>query len=143
MHIASACIFILIYVDDMIITSSSKLVVDQLITSLNHSFPIKNLGWFSYFLGVELTYIFDGLLFSQRKYILDLLTKTTMTNANPMFSPMAASTPLSKFGLYSFKNPKIFRSIVSSLLYFFLTRLNISFSINKFRQFMYDPKISH
>lgn len=53
MHIDSTCIFILVYVDDMIITLSSAFAVDQLLDSLNHSFPVKNLDQPSYFLGIE------------------------------------------------------------------------------------------
>lgn len=124
MHLASTCIFILIYVDDLIITSSSQQVVDQLITtldhsflvkSLDHSFLVKNLGRLAFFLGVELDYLSDGLLISQRKYILDLLKKTCTSSVNHISSSMAASTQLSKFDFPFFDNLTLFRNIVGSL----------------------------
>lgn len=105
MHTTSHCVFILIYIDDMIITSFSSSVVDHLITSFNQSFPVKNLGQLSFFLGVELTYLSDGIFISQRKYISNLLKKTRVSSANPTStSPMAVSTQLSKFDYPSFDN---------------------------------------
>lgn len=52
MHTTFACMLVLVYVDDMIITSSSSLVVDHLITSLSQAFPVKDLGILLYFLGL-------------------------------------------------------------------------------------------
>lgn len=69
MHTDTASIFLLIYVDDMIITKSSPLAVNHLIFALNHlifalnqSFPVKNLGRPGSFLDIKLDYLFDGVI---------------------------------------------------------------------------------
>lgn len=54
MHNSTICMFMLIYVDDMILTASSSLAIENLIASLGFAFPLKDLGQLSYFLGVEL-----------------------------------------------------------------------------------------
>ncbi|KAF5474230.1 hypothetical protein F2P56_006145 [Juglans regia] len=115
----------------MVITSSSSNVVDTLVNALGQAFPITDLGQLSYFLGLELKYMPDGVLMSQTKYITDILTKTNMLAANPISSPMSASTKLSKFDSPTFDNVTLFRSVVGSLQYLSLTRPDISFSVNK------------
>lgn len=66
-----------------------------------------------------------------------------MSGANPISSHMAASTQLSKFDSLSFDNTTLFWSIVGILLYLSLTRLDISFFVNKVCQFIHESKISH
>jgi hypothetical protein len=66
-------IFILIYVDDIIITASQPLVVSKLPQLLCMDFTVKDLGNLHYFLGVEVQHINSGLILSQRRYIEDLL----------------------------------------------------------------------
>ena len=87
--------FILIYVDDIIITSSSFSAIDNLLLSLQTDFAIKDLGSLNYSLGIEVIRNTTGILLSQKWYILDLLKRTHMLDAKPMSSPMASSTSLS------------------------------------------------
>lgn len=54
-------IFILIYVDDIIITSSKPSAIDDLITSLTHDFGIKDLGTLNLFLGIEVVGLSGGV----------------------------------------------------------------------------------
>jgi hypothetical protein len=46
-------IYVLIYVDDIIVTSSSDLAITVLLRDLNENFAIKDLGDLHYFLGIE------------------------------------------------------------------------------------------
>jgi hypothetical protein len=48
-------IFVLIYVDDIIITSSHPAAISKLISDLHSSFALKDLGPLHFFLGVEAT----------------------------------------------------------------------------------------
>jgi hypothetical protein len=75
---SSVTIFVLIYVDDIIITSSHPAAISQLISDLHSSFALKDLGPLHFFLGVEATWHSDGLHLSQQRYINDILTKTNM-----------------------------------------------------------------
>lgn len=71
------CCYILVYVDDIVITGSSSTVVNQLINTMNKKFALKDLGPLSFFVGIEVSYPPTGGLFlSQSKYIQDLLNKT-------------------------------------------------------------------
>ncbi|KAL6347384.1 hypothetical protein AAG906_018502 [Vitis piasezkii] len=90
-------LYILIYVDDVLITSSSSTQVQDFITQLQTSFSLKDLGVPSYFLRLELTYTFQGVLLSQHKYIIDVLQKAHMDQTKPISTPMANGTSLSAY----------------------------------------------
>jgi hypothetical protein len=66
-------IFLLVYVDDIIVASSSTSVVSDLLGALQNDFALKDLSSLHYFLGIEVTQARDGLQLSQKKYTNDLL----------------------------------------------------------------------
>jgi len=136
-------LMVLVYVDDLILTSSSHVALDDLFHSLSATFPIKDLGPLSYFLGVEVIKCAAGLHLSQHRYITDLLHKTNMILAKPFTSPMAASTSLSKFAWITLTDATLYRSTVGALQYLAITRPDIAFVVNKCSQFMHDPRDVH
>lgn len=75
----STLLYVLVYVDDIIVTSNNSQVVDEFVQSLDSRFSLKDLGMLSYFLGIEVTYTSkvtytsNVIFLNQRKYILDLL----------------------------------------------------------------------
>ena len=60
--------FVLIYVDEIIVTSSSDEAISGLLKDLGAEFALKDLGELHYFLGIEVKQHKDGLLLSQEKY---------------------------------------------------------------------------
>ena len=90
----SFTMFILIYVDDIIITCSNPTEIDELLILLQSEFAIKDLGKLNYFLGVEVIPNAHGTILSQQRYIVDLLKHTKMLEAKPVSSPMASTTSL-------------------------------------------------
>ena len=138
------CIYVLVYVDDIIITGSNSSSLQQLITLLDSEFSLKDLGPLHYFLGIEVTKLSDGSLhLSQQKYIHDLLTRSKMNNAKGIATPMVSNLKLSKSATPSFSDPQLYRSIVGALQYATVTRPEISFSVNKCCQFMQNPAEEH
>jgi histone deacetylase 1/2 len=75
---AGITIFVMIYVDDIIVTSSSDHAISALLRDLNKNFVIKDLGDLHYFLGIEVTKTQNGLLLTQEKYAKDLLQRVGM-----------------------------------------------------------------
>jgi histone deacetylase 1/2 len=137
-------IFMLVYVDDIIITGSSLPPIKDLISNLNAQFSLKQLGNLDYFLGIEVSHLSNGSLFlSQTKYIRDLLTKTNMHEAKSMPTPMVGNLKLSKAGSDYLQDPTMYRSVVGALQYATITRPEISFSVNKACQFLSQPLESH
>ena len=66
-------VLVVVYVDDVIITGTDLVEIQDLKTFLHETFKIKDLGMLHYFLGLEVLYKEDGILISQRKFTLDLL----------------------------------------------------------------------
>jgi hypothetical protein len=73
LHKSNLYLFILIYVDDIIITGNSIIAIDHLINCLKDSFAMKDLGPLHYFLGIHVQLWSGGLHLSQTKYVFDLL----------------------------------------------------------------------
>ena len=93
--IPNGTLIILIYVDDIIVTRTSSNLIECFITQLNENFALKDLGKLHYFLGIEVAGFVDGyLLFSQIKYIKDLLQRAAMLDANPQPTPMVSTSRL-------------------------------------------------
>ncbi|XP_059070464.1 uncharacterized mitochondrial protein AtMg00810-like [Cryptomeria japonica] len=136
-------VFMLVYVNDIIITGSTMACVQDLISQLQSAFAIKDLGSLHYFLGIEALSTPTGLLLSQRKYTLDLLKKTKMDGAKPVRTPICSQEKLSKFTGSAFSDPTLYRSVVGALQYLTLTRPDITFAVNKVCQFMQQPTDDH
>jgi hypothetical protein len=60
--------------------SSSSIAADTLLQELRGEFALKDLGELSYFLGIEVNKVRDGLLLTQGKYASELLEKARMMN---------------------------------------------------------------
>lgn len=137
--------YILIYVDDIIIVSSSSSATDRLLAQLQAEFAVKDLGSLSYFLGIEVHHTPTGLLLTQHKYIQDILKRTNMASSSPVPTPMlptdklmlASADPLSA------EDSTRYRSVVGALQYLSLTRPDISFYVNRVCQFLSAPTTTH
>ena len=65
-------IYLLVYVDDIIITSNNPLAIQHFITLLSARLSLKDLGPLTYFLGVEVLSHPLTLILSQLRYIANL-----------------------------------------------------------------------
>jgi hypothetical protein len=139
----SFTMFILIYVDDIIITCSNSTEIDELLILLQYDFAVKDFGKLNYFLGVEVIPNDHGAVLSQQRYILDILKCTKMIEAKPVSSPMSSTTSLTAHEGESFSDATLFRSTVGALQYLSLTRPDIAFTVNKLSQFMHKPTVIH
>uniref|UniRef100_A0A2N9HUX6 Reverse transcriptase Ty1/copia-type domain-containing protein n=1 Tax=Fagus sylvatica TaxID=28930 RepID=A0A2N9HUX6_FAGSY len=135
--------FVLIYVDDIIITSPSPAAIDGLLSTLQSDFAVKNLGPLKFFLGIEVIPNAHGVILSQQRYIKDILTRTKMLEAKLITTPMASSTTLSVHDGEPFPDHILFRSTVGALQYLSITRPDIAFVVNKLSQFMHKPTLTH
>ena len=66
----------------MIITSDNLNGVQELKDFLSQKFEMKDLGHFSYFLGLEITHSTYGLYITQAKYAFELLSQAGLIDSN-------------------------------------------------------------
>lgn len=93
-EIQGSMIFVLIYVDDIIITGPDSGELEKFISKFSKTFALKDLGILSYFLGIEVFYADECIYLSQRKYIKDLLSKADMLNCKGCDTPMVTEQKL-------------------------------------------------
>jgi histone deacetylase 1/2 len=86
--------FILVYVDDIIVVSSISGATTALLKKLNEDFALKDLGELHYFLGIEVSKVRDGIVLTQEKYDNDVLERVGMTHCQPVNSPLSPSEKL-------------------------------------------------
>jgi hypothetical protein len=137
----SITIFMLVYVDDIIVTSSSMQAVDAVLADLCMDFAPKDLGSLHYFLGIEVNTLPTGISLSQEKYISDVLRRVGMGECKAVTTPLSTSEKLSisEGDLLSDSDATKYRSMVGALQYVTITRPDISFSVNKVCQFLHAP----
>jgi hypothetical protein len=138
-------IYMLIYVDDIIVTSNAPEAVTALLADLREDFALKDLGKLHYFLGIEVKEENAGITLSQRKYAQDLLTRVGMVGCKPCTTPLSASEKLSSYEgtPLSSKDSTRYRSIVGALQYLTLTRPDLSYAVNQVCQFLRAPTSTH
>lgn len=140
---SSSVTYVLVYVDDILITGSSSEAIEKVIQALSLSFALKDLGSLNFFLGIEVSQTPDGMLLSQQKYIKDVLLRAKMDDCKPIATPMSSSTRLSSRVDEVFPDPSLYRSTVGALQYLTITRPDISFAVNKVCQYMQSPTQLH
>jgi hypothetical protein len=90
--------FLLLYVDDIVLTASTAALLRQMITALQNSFHMKDLGPLQHFLGVAVTRTTVGMLLSQRQYTLEILERAGMTECKSCSTPVDTQAKLSSDG---------------------------------------------
>jgi len=84
--------YLLVYVDDILLTGSNSVMLRRLVQLLSSEFKLRDLGDVHYFLGIEVQSTGMGMMLRQHKYILDILTRAGMTSCKPVDTPVSPFT---------------------------------------------------
>ncbi|KAF5477960.1 hypothetical protein F2P56_004563 [Juglans regia] len=134
---------LLVYVDDIVVASSSFDSISILKTFLNTHFRIKDIGTLRYFLGIEVARSPKGIHLCQRKYTIDILADSGLLACKPLKLPMDQNHKLSKSSGTPLSDPTPYRQLIGRLLYLTLTRSDLSYPNQVLSQFMDHPSSSH
>ncbi|RVW99699.1 Retrovirus-related Pol polyprotein from transposon RE1 [Vitis vinifera] len=137
------CIYLVVYVDDIVITGSDQNGIQNLKQHLFTHFQTKDLGKLKYFLGIEIAQSSSGVVLSQRKYALDILEETGMLDCKPVDTPMDPNVKLIPGQGEPLGDPGRYRRLVGKLNYLTITRPDISFPVSVVSQFLQSPCDSH
>jgi len=135
--------YLLLYVDDIIVTGTHPHLMDALINRLQQEFPVKDLGPLHYFLGIQVHRTDAGLHLCQSKYVADLLHRTNMAAAKPVSSPCATGSKLSRYDGEVLHDASEYRSVVGAFQYCTLTRPDIAYSVKQLCQHLHHPTSTH
>ncbi|KAG7593249.1 Retrotransposon Copia-like N-terminal [Arabidopsis thaliana x Arabidopsis arenosa] len=134
---------VLVYVDDIVIASTSDRAAGILTQDLQRQFKLRDLGALKYFLGLEIARTSEGISLCQRKYALELLATTGMLDCKPVSVPMIPNLKLSKEDGDLIEDRELYRRIVGKLMYLTITRPDITYAVNRLCQFSSAPRTSH
>ncbi|XP_016646964.1 PREDICTED: uncharacterized mitochondrial protein AtMg00810-like [Prunus mume] len=134
--------FMPVYVDDIIITVTTSISCQALISQLSAKFSMKNLGPLHYFLGIQVQRTADTMFLSQQKYKCDLLTQFSMLDYKPCSTP-SSSQKLDNTSGEILSDPSTYWPLIGALQYLIWTRPEIALSINQVYQHMHTPCTPH
>ncbi|GKD24717.1 ribonuclease H-like domain-containing protein [Tanacetum coccineum] len=134
--------YLLLYVDDIVLTASSEGLLQRIIRSLHQEFAMTDLGPLNYFLGISVTCDSSRLFFSQKKYAVEILEKAHMVNCNPSRTPVDTESKLGVDG-DPVSDPTLYRSLAGSLQCLTFTRPDISYAVQQVCLHMHDPREHH
>jgi len=142
-HHSHATVYLLVYVDDIIVTGSNTSVVNQVISSLAARFSVKDLEALTYFLGIEVIRSVDGIIMTQSTYTRDILREENMADCKPAKTPMSTTEVLKVNDGGLLADATRYRRVIGKLQYLSFTRPDICFAVNKLSQFMQTPSEIH
>ncbi|GJV77247.1 ribonuclease H-like domain-containing protein [Tanacetum coccineum] len=135
--------YLLIYVDDIILTASSPALLQQIIDSLHNEFDMTHLGALNYFLGISADRNSTCLFLSQRKYALQLLERAHMVHCNPSRTPVDTESKLGLEGVLV-QDLTLYPSLAGGgLQYLTFKRLDFSFAVQQVCLCMHDLREPH
>ena len=132
-------IYLIVYVDDIFITSSDYNGIQKLKQRLFIHFQTKDLGKPKYFLGIEVARSNSEVVISQRKYNLDILADTAKLDCKPVDTPMDPNVKLVLGQGEVLRDLGRYRQLVGKLNYLTITPPNISFPVSVVSQFLQSP----
>ncbi|CAI7782009.1 unnamed protein product, partial [Closterium sp. NIES-54] len=136
-----------LYVDDILLMSSSMVLLDEVKGLLSSRFSMKDLGEAKYYLGVQIERDESGILIHQERYILNMLESFGLSEANPVRTPLPtgfdvhahAEEPLLRDELV-----QLYQSIVGSLVYASTTtQPHIAYAVSQLSKVVSCPKAFH
>ena len=84
---------LLLYLDDLFVTSMDGLIVDTK-RNLAAKFEMKDLGMMHYFLGMVVWQSADGIFLGKGKYAIEILKRFGMMDCKAMATPMTLNLML-------------------------------------------------
>ena len=110
---------------------------------MQSKYEMSMMGELTYFLGLQVKQVNDGIFISQTKYVYDLLKKFDLMDCTSAKTPMTTATKLE----LNTKEKKVdissYRGMVDSLLYLTASIPDIMFSTYLCARFQADPRESH
>lgn len=138
-------VYLLLYVDDIVLTASSSVLLHHVISAIHAEFTIKDMGAVHYFLGIHVQRNASGFFLQQQQYALDLLERAGMTDYRPCDTPVDTAGKLSSTegAALSSSDASDYRSMVGALQYLTMTRPDLQYAVQQACLHMHTPTTAH
>jgi hypothetical protein len=132
-----------IYVDDIIFGSTNHVYYKEFSRVMTKRFEMSTMDELKFFLGFQIKQLKEETFISQTKYTLDMFKKFDMANAKPINTPIPFNGHLDLNEKGKAVDPKVYRSMIGSLLYLCASRPDIMLSVCMCARFQANPKECH
>eukprot|EP00253_Pinus_taeda_P034533 PITA_34533 len=139
----SKIIIVVSYVDDLIFTSNDASLIANFEAVMKNEFEMTDLDFLRYFLGIEVDQSENGVFISQDKYVKAVLKRFHMQNNKATVTSIVVGLKLTKEDSSKDFDPKLYKSIVGTLMYLTATRPDIMHVVSLISKFMERPKETH
>ena len=138
---------IAVYVDDLILLTKTLEEMNAIKQALSERFRMTDLGKIHYILGMTIEWDADGkwLIIHQKQYVLDVVEKYRLSEANTVATPADVHVQLKKDdGCSKLVDATRYQSMVGSLLYMAVaTRPDIAQAVGAVAKFCSRPSEAH
>jgi hypothetical protein len=133
-------IIIEVYVDDIIFGSDDDRLSQKFSKDMHNEFEMSLLGELTFFLGLQISQLDEGIFISQTKYIKEMLNKFKMEVCKPMSTPMVTGCKLRKDDESKEADQRLYISMIFSPLYVTTSRLDVMKAVGQVIIFQVEPK---
>nr|GEX86654.1 retrotransposon protein, putative, unclassified [Tanacetum cinerariifolium] len=123
-------ILVQVYIDDIIFGSTNKAWCDKFEVLMKGEFEISDMGELTFFLGLQVKQLPDGIFISQDKYVKNMLKKFDMESVRTATTPYEVPKHKSKDDPDDSVNVYLFRSMIASLMYLTASMPDIMFAVS-------------
>ena len=138
--------FIALYVDDLLLVSSSMDEIDRVKKSLHAEYGIKDLGAAEFILGIQIRRDRDGsIVLCQKAYLQAVLERFSMQDCKPASTPMEKGLQLRASSDNAPDDLRLrYLRAIGSLMYAMLgTRPDLAYSVSYLGRFSQRPTAEH
>lgn len=135
--------YLLLYVDDIILTASNTQLLQQFNSLLSKEFAMTDLGTLHQFLGITVHHTPHGLFLSQESYVADILSRANMFDCKPSGTPCDTDSKPSATAGDLLTDGTLYCSLAGALQYLTFTRPDITYAVQQVCLFMHAPREPH
>nr|GEY11454.1 hypothetical protein [Tanacetum cinerariifolium] len=132
-----------VYVDDIIFGSTNKAWCHEFEVLMKGEFEMSDMGELTFFLGLQVKQLPDGIFISQDKYVKDMLKKFDMKSVRTAATPYEVPKHKTKDDPDDAVNVYLFRYMIGSLMYLTAFRPDIMFAVSACSRHQVTPMTSH
>ncbi|KAL3691463.1 hypothetical protein R1sor_005114 [Riccia sorocarpa] len=136
-------LFLILYVDDLLLTGDNTARIKLLIAQLQTTFEMSKTGTMTNYLRVQFLKLSTGIFMTQSQYIQKILHETHMADCNLATTPMEERLTLTATMEGAETDAAAYRSVVGKLIHLLQTRPDIAFPVGVVSRFMARPLAPH
>ena len=132
-----------LYVDDLLITGSSKELIGKFKEEMKCVFQMTDLGRMTFFLGMQVHQKQNEIFLSQHKYAKEVLKKFNMEKCKPTAIPMNQKEKFCREDGAEKVDERLYKRLICGLMYLIATRPDIMHAMSLLSSYMHCASEIH